>query len=191
MVPPGNRLPATVFKPTKEQLAAAYGKTVRDVIAPDLDVLFSGINPGLYTAAIGHHFGRPGNRFWPTLHRAGFTPRQLSPFEEQELLEYGCGITNIVARATNAADELTPEELVAGGAVLSRKVKRYAPRVLAIVGIGAYRTAFARPKAKLGLQDETIDTTRIWVLPNPSGLNANYRPSELVELFRELKLWVV
>ena len=162
---------------------------MRDVIAPNLDVLFCGINPGLYTAAVGHHFGRPGNRFWPALHRAGFTPRQLSPFEEQELLEYGCGITNIVARATNAAAELTPEELVAGGAVLSRKVKRFAPRVLALVGIGAYRTAFARPKAKLGLQDETIGATRIWVLPNPSGLNANYRPAELVELFHELKVW--
>ena len=183
----GYRQLATVFKPTKEQLIAARGKTVRDVIAPNLDVLFCGINPGLYTAAIGHHFGRPGNRFWPTLHRAGFTPRQLSPFDEQELLRHGCGITNIVMRATNAADELTREELVEGGAMLAKKVRRYRPRYLAIVGIGAYRIAFDRPKAKLGLQEETLGATRIWVLPNPSGLNANYRPAELVELFRELR----
>ena len=161
---------------------------VRDVIAPHLAVLFCGINPGLYTEQTGHHFARPGNRFWPTLHRAGFTPRQLSPFEDEELPRYGCGITNLVARASAAADELTPEELRAGAKVLVRKVKRYAPRWLAVVGIGAYRTAFARPKAKLGRQEETIGETGIWVLPNPSGLNAHYRPAELVALYRELAI---
>ena len=133
------------------------------------------------------HFGRPGNRFWPVLHRAGFTPRLFHPSEQYELLKLGYGITNVVARATAAADELTPEELVEGGKALARKVRRYQPRYLAVVGIGAYRTAFARPKARMGLQDETIGATRIWVLPNPSGLNANYRPDELVELFVELK----
>jgi TDG/mug DNA glycosylase family protein len=157
------------------------------VIAPDLDVLFCGINPGLYTAAVGHHFGRPGNRFWPVLHRAGFTPRLFAPSEQRDLLALGYGITNIVARATTAADELTRDELVGGARVLTRKVMRFRPRYLAIVGIGAYRTAFDRPRAKLGLQDETIGATKIWVLPNPSGLNANYRPSELVELFAELR----
>jgi double-stranded uracil-DNA glycosylase len=157
------------------------------VIAPDLDVLFCGINPGLYTAAVGHHFGRPGNRFWPVLHRAGFTPRLFAPSEQRELLALGFGITNIVARATTAADELTRDELVEGARVLTRKVMRFRPRYLAIVGIGAYRTAFDRPRAKLGLQGETIGATKIWVLPNPSGLNANYRPSELVELFAELR----
>ncbi|HET7436321.1 MAG TPA: G/U mismatch-specific DNA glycosylase [Thermoanaerobaculia bacterium] len=163
---------------------------VRDIIAPDLDVLFCGINPGLYTEKMGHHFARPGNRFWPTLHKAGFTPHQLSPFDDATLLQYGCGITNIVARASAAADELTRDELQAGAKTLARKVKRYAPRVLAMVGIGAYRTAFARPRAKLGLQEETIGATKIWVLPNTSGLNANYRPAELVELYRELRLAV-
>jgi TDG/mug DNA glycosylase family protein len=175
------------MKPTPEQIAAAYGKTVPDVIARGLDVLFCGINPGLYTAAVGHHFGRPGNRFWPVLHRAGFTPRLFAPSEQRELLALGYGITNIVARATTAADELTSEELLEGARILTRKVKRYAPRYLAVVGIGAYRTAFARPRAKLGLQEETIGATKIWVLPNPSGLNANYRPAELVELFAELR----
>ncbi|HEV2722450.1 MAG TPA: G/U mismatch-specific DNA glycosylase [Thermoanaerobaculia bacterium] len=175
------------MKPTKEQIAAAAGKTLPDVIAPALDVLFCGINPGLYTAAVGHHFGRPGNRFWPVLHRAGFTPRLFDPSEQRALLPLGYGITNIVARATAAADELTDEELVAGARVLGRKVRRFAPRWLAVVGIQAYRTAFARPRAKLGPQEETIGATRIWVLPNPSGLNAHYRPSELVELFRELR----
>jgi TDG/mug DNA glycosylase family protein len=176
-----------LHKPTREDLAAAAGKTIRDVIAPDLDVLFCGINPGLYTAAVGHHFGRPGNRFWPVLHRAGFTPRLFAPSEQRDLLALGYGITNIVARATTAADELTRDELVGGARVLTRKVMRFRPRYLAIVGIGAYRTAFDRPRAKLGLQDETIGATKIWVLPNPSGLNANYRPSELVELFAELR----
>ena len=133
------------------------------------------------------HFGRPGNRFWPTLHRAGFTPRLFHPSEQYELLKLGYGITNVVARATAAADALTPSELREGARVLTRKVLRYKPRFLAIVGIGAYRTAFQRPKAKLGLQEETIGATRIWALPNPSGLNANYQADALVALFTELR----
>ncbi len=180
----------TMHKPTKEEIAAAAGKTVPDVIAPHLDVVFCGINPGLYTAAAGHHFARPANRFWPAIHRAGFTPRLFRPDEERNLLPHGYGITNIVARATTAAAELTSSELIAGARALKRKVKRYSPRVLAIVGIGAYRTAFDRPHAHLGLQQETIGATRIWVLPNPSGLNANYRPAELVALFRALREWL-
>jgi TDG/mug DNA glycosylase family protein len=136
---------------------------------------------------VGHHFGRPGNRFWPTLHRAGFTPRLFAPSEQRELLKLGYGITNMVARATNSAEELTRDELLDGARILTRKVLRFKPRYLAIAGIGAYRTAFERPKAKIGLQEETIGETKIWVLPNPSGLNANYRPSELVELFAELR----
>ncbi|HYK04612.1 MAG TPA: G/U mismatch-specific DNA glycosylase [Thermoanaerobaculia bacterium] len=176
-----------MHKPTPAEIAAAFGKTLPDVIAPGLRVLFCGINPGLYTAAVQQHFGRPGNRFWPTLHRAGFTPRLFHPSEQRELLPLGIGITNVVARATAAADELTREELVEGGKILARKVKRYDPGYLAIVGIGAYRTAFDRPKAKMGLQEETIGDTKIWVLPNPSGLNANYRPAELVELFAGLR----
>lgn len=160
------------------------------MIAPDLDVLFCGINPGLYTAAVQQHFGRPGNRFWPTLHRAGFTPRLFHPSEQYELLKLGYGITNVVARATAAADELLRDELLEGGRALTRRVKKYKPRVLAVVGVGAYRTAFERPKAKLGLQEETIGETRVWVLPNPSGLNANYPADALVELFRELRRWI-
>jgi TDG/mug DNA glycosylase family protein len=174
-------------KPTPAQIAAAAGKTIPDVIAPDLDVLFCGINPGLYTAAVGHHFGRPGNRFWPTLHRAGFTPRLFAPGEQRELLALSCGITNLVARATAAAAELTDDELLEGARILERKVREFKPRFLAVVGIGAYRTGFARPRAKLGLQPERIGSTAIWVLPNPSGLNANYRPDQLVELFAELR----
>ena len=180
----------TTLRPTKEQLAAAAGTTLPDVIAHDLDVLFCGINPGLYTAAVQQHFGRPGNRFWPTIHKAGFTPRPLHPSEQGELLRYRCGITNVVARATTAAAELADAELVAGANILDTKVRRYRPGVLAIVGIGAYRTGFARPRAKTGLQEETIGTSRIWVLPNPSGLNANYRPAELAALYRELREWL-
>jgi len=177
-------------KPTKEDLEAARGTTLPDVIAKNLDVLFCGINPGLYTAAVQQHFGRPGNRFWPTIFRAGFTPRLFHPSEQRALLPLGLGITNVVARATTAADELTAEELQAGAKTLEKKVMRYAPRVLAIVGVGAYRTGFGRPRAKIGLQGETIGATRIWILPNPSGLNANYRPDELVALYRELREWI-
>jgi double-stranded uracil-DNA glycosylase len=175
------------WKPTKEQLLAAVDKTVRDVIAPDLRVLFSGINPGLYTAAVGHHFARPGNRFWPALHAGGFTDRVLSPFEERELLKSGYGITNVVPRATASADLLTKEEIVRGGERLKAKVLRYRPRVLAVLGVGAYRTAFNQPKAIVGPQEQRIGDTTLWVLPNPSGLNANYQAADLARLFRELR----
>jgi len=178
------------MRPTKADLAAAFGRTLPDVIARDLDVLFCGINPGLYTAAVQQHFGRPGNRFWPTIYRAGFTPRLFHPSEQRELLQHGCGITNVVARATATAAELTPADLVEGARILDAKVRRYRPRVLAIVGIGAYRTGFSRPKAKMGLQEETIGNARIWILPNPSGLNANYQVDSLAALFRELREWV-
>jgi TDG/mug DNA glycosylase family protein len=174
-------------KPTKEEILAAAGKTVPDVIARGLDVLFCGINPGLYTAAVGHHFARPGNRFWPTLHAAGFTSRALSPHEEQELLKLGCGITNVVDRASASADELTAKELAEGGERLRAKVLRYRPRFLAVLGIGAYRSAFAKPQATVGLQPETLGETRLWVLPNPSGLNAHYRSGDFARMFRELR----
>ena len=175
------------WKPTREQLLAARDKTVRDVIAPHLRVLFCGINPGLYTAAVGHHFARPGNRFWPALYAGGFTDRILSPFDERELLKSGYGITNVVARATATADQLTKEEIIAGGKLLRKKVLRYQPRVLALLGVGAFRTAFNQPKAAVGQQAEKIGDTLLWVLPNPSGLNANYQAPDLARLFRELK----
>lgn len=175
------------WKPSREQLAAAANRTVPDLIAPNLKVLFCGINPGLYTAAIGHHFGRPGNRFWPALHAAGFTPRVLSPFEEGELLPLRYGITNVVQRATAAADELSPQEFVAGAKALEAKVRKYSPHVLAVLGVGAYRAAFGRPKAQVGPQPEWIDQTSIWVLPNPSGLNAHYQADTIAAVFRQLR----
>jgi double-stranded uracil-DNA glycosylase len=178
---------ANSIKPTREDLLAAKDKTVRDVIAPNLRVLFCGINPGLYSGATGFHFARPGNRFWPTLNQAGFTPRLLAPSEQQELLSLGYGITNLVARTTATADELSPEELLAGRKRLVAKVKRYQPRVLAVLGIGAYRMAFQEPKASLGLQSKSIANTTIWVLPNPSGLNAHYQLADLAEQFRRLR----
>jgi TDG/mug DNA glycosylase family protein len=175
------------WKPTKEQLLAAEGKTVADIIAPRLRVLFCGINPGLYTAAVGHHFARPGNRFWPALYAAGFTDRLVSPFDERELLESGYGITNVVMRTTATADALSREELRQGGQLLAAKVRRYRPRVLAILGLGAYRTAFGKTKAIIGRQEEMIGETVIWVLPNPSGLNAHYQAKQLGSLFSELR----
>lgn len=170
---------------------AAAGKTVPDVIAPNLRVLFCGINPGLYTAAVGHHFARPGNRFWPALYKSGFTARLLSPFEEDGLLESGIGISNVVAHATATAAELTPGDFIRGGHDLTRKIKRYRPRVVAILGVGAYRLAFARPKAVIGEQEDRLAGVPAWVLPNPSGLNANYQLPELVRLFRKLHLRVM
>jgi double-stranded uracil-DNA glycosylase len=175
------------FRPTRADLLAAKNKTVKDVIAPGLKVLFCGINPGLYTAAIGHHFGRPGNRFWPALYTGGFTDRLLDPSEKKELLKLGYGITNMVARATLRADELTTKELVAGAKVVTAKVLKFKPRLLAVVGISSYRIAFDRPTAVVGPQPETIGMTRLWVLPNPSGLNAHYRPQDLAVVFGELR----
>jgi len=157
------------------------------VIAPQLRVLFCGINPGLYTAAVGHHFARPGNRFWPALFAAGFTDRLMSPFDEGELLQKGYGITNVVMRTTATADQLSREELRKGGKQLAAKIHRYQPRVLAILGLGAYRMAFEKPKANIGRQEEKIGDTIMWVLPNPSGLNAHYQAQDLARLFGELK----
>ena len=174
-------------RPTKAEVADAAHLVVPDVIADGLDVLFVGINPGLYSAAIGHHFGRPGNRFWPALHLGGFTPRLFSPYEEYRLLDHRVGITNVVERASARADELTAAELVAGAAVLAEKIDRHAPRVAALLGITSYRVAFGRPKATLGLQPEKIDDTELWVLPNPSGLNAHYQLPDLGRLFAELR----
>jgi TDG/mug DNA glycosylase family protein len=173
-------------KPTRTDLLAAKDKTVRDVIAPGLRALFCGINPGLYSAVTGHHFARPGNRFWPTLHRAGFTPRLLFPAEERELLTFGYGITNLVPRATATADELAPEELLTGRRRLESKVKRYQPQVVAVLGISAYRTAFAQKAVTLGPQPERLASSEVWVLPNPSGLNAHYQLADLAEHFRAL-----
>jgi TDG/mug DNA glycosylase family protein len=172
---------------TPEELAAATGRLLADVIAPDLDVLFCGINPGLLSALTGHHFARPGNRFWPALHRSGFTPRQLAPQEQQELIALGLGITNVVARATAGAAELRPEEYRTGGEALRAKVAEYRPRWLAVVGIGAYRIAFNAPKAVMGRQEEVLGETGLWVLPNPSGLNAHYNVDTLAAAFAELR----
>jgi TDG/mug DNA glycosylase family protein len=174
-------------KPTKDELLAANNKSIPDVIAPGLRVLFCGINPGLYSGATGHHFARPGNRFWPALYAAGFTDRLLSPAEEQELLARGYGITNVVNRATATAAELSAEELVAGGQRLLATAQRYRPRCIAVLGVTAYRAAFGRPKAGFGQQEERIADSIVWVLPNPSGLNAHYTPADLARVFGELR----
>lgn len=177
-------------RPTRAELLASAGKTLRDVMAPGLRVLFCGINPGLYSGAVGHHFARPGNRFWPALHAAGFTSRVLTPDAERELLKLGCGITNLVNRATAGADELSARELIEGGRRLAAKVKRCRPRAVAFLGIGAYRVAFGRPRAVMGRQPESIAEAAIWVLPNPSGLNAHYQLKDLAREFRALRVAV-
>lgn len=176
--------------PTRAELLAAAGRTVRDVVGPDLRVLFSGINPGLYTAWTGHHFARPGNRFWPALYGAGFTPRLFAPREERLLLGLGYGITNVVPRATATAGELTAPELAAGGRRLRRLVSRHQPQSVAVLGVGAYRAAFGDTDATIGQQSGRWGKTLVWVLPNPSGLNAHYQLAELVRLFSELRLTV-
>ncbi|HEX6290483.1 MAG TPA: G/U mismatch-specific DNA glycosylase [Herpetosiphonaceae bacterium] len=175
-------------RPTKDDLAAAAGTTVPDVIAPDLRVLFCGINPGLYSGWTGHHFARPGNRFWPTLHAAGFTDRRLDPAEERLLLACGYGITNLVERATAAAAELSGAELAEGGQRLLAKIQQYRPQAVAVLGISAYRMAFARPQAVMGRQPAPLGPALLWILPNPSGLNAHYAPADLARVFREFRL---
>lgn len=163
---------------------------MRDVIAPGLRILYCGINPSLYSAAVGHHFARPGNRFWPALYRAGLTPERLGPAEDRRLLELGQGITNLVGRATARADEISPAELRRGALALRRKVARYRPRVVAFLGLGAYRSAFDAADATVGPRGEHLAGARVWVLPNPSGLNAHYQLEDLARVFAELRALV-
>lgn len=180
-------MPPPPPRPTADELRAAAARTVPDLIGPDLHILFCGINPGRYSGATGHHFARPGNRFWPALHAAGFTPRRLQPWEEHELLGLGYGVTNLVARTTATAAELAPAELIAGAAALAGKVAQYRPRVVALLGVTAYRAAFQRPRAVVGPQPERLHGAALWVLPNPSGLNAHYAPADLARVFAELR----
>jgi TDG/mug DNA glycosylase family protein len=177
-------------RPSPADLAAAKNRTIPDVLparGDSLLVLFCGINPSLYSAATGWHFARPGNRFWPALHLSGFTPRQLAPSEQHLLPGYGLGITNLVARVTAQAAELTPAELKTGGERLQALIADRRPRVLAVAGVTAYRTAFARPRAATGPQPEQLGATPVWVLPNPSGLNASWTLPRIAEAFRELR----
>lgn len=173
--------------PTKEEILNASNKTVPDIIDYSLKVLFCGINPGLYTAAVGYHYGRPGNRFWKALYLSGFTPRLFKPSDCFDALKFGFGLTNVVPRATKSEAELTKQEFIEGGKMLMEKVKKYKPKWLAVVGIGAYRLAFNKPGAGVGEQEEKIGGTGIWVLPSPSGLNANYNLENLAELFAQFK----
>jgi double-stranded uracil-DNA glycosylase len=177
-------------RPSRAEVAGAAGRTVPDLIAPGLAVLFCGINPGLYSAATGHHFARPGNRFWPALHAGGFTGRLLRPWEEGLLLTCGLGITNLVARATATAAELSADELRLGRRRLARKLRRYRPACLAVLGIGAYRSAFQRPRAAMGHQPEPSAATEVWVLPNPSGLNASHQLPDLAAAFADVRRFV-
>jgi TDG/mug DNA glycosylase family protein len=157
------------------------------IVAPGLHVLFVGINPSLRSAQVGHHFARPGNRFWSTLHAAGCTPRRLRPDEDLELPAHGIGVTNLAFRPTRAAAELAPEELRAGAADLERTVREHQPRLVAVVGLTAYRTAFGRPRAAMGLQPDEIAGRPVWVLPNPSGLNAHYKPADFARLYAQAR----
>jgi TDG/mug DNA glycosylase family protein len=174
-------------RPSPSELQAAYGKAIPDLIAPGLDVLFVGINPSLWSGAVGLHFARPGNRFWRALHEAGFTDRLLSPYEGRELLRRRVGITNLVNRATASADELDLADYRRGGRRIAAKIRRYRPKVVAFVGMGAYRVAFGRPRARGGRQEERLAGAEIWVLPNPSGRTAGYQMPALARAFRELR----
>ena len=173
-------------RPSPTDLAAARDRTLEDVIAPDLRILFVGINPGLWSGATGFHFARPGNRFWRAIHDAGLTPRLLSPADQRELLDYGIGIVNMVARTTATAAELSDDEIRAGGRMLVDKIVRFRPRKVAFLGVSTYRIAFDRPKASVGRQDERIGGSETWVLPNPSGLNAHYQLPQLAAAYRQL-----
>jgi len=173
--------------PSKAELEAARGRTIPDVLGPDLDVVFVGINPGLWSGAVGHHFARPGNRFWKALHGSGFTERLVSPLEDATLLEWNLGLTNLVGRTTATAAELTADEIRRGAKRLEERLAPLRPRFVAVLGIGAYRTGFARRDAALGRQDEAFGEALLWVLPNPSGLNAHHQLDELTQRFRTLR----
>jgi TDG/mug DNA glycosylase family protein len=181
------RPPSVPWKPSSRELEEARSQKVPDLIAHGLRVLFVGINPGLYSAAVGHHFARPGNRFWPVLELSGFTPRRFSPFDERELLSVGLGVTNIVSRTTATADELSRDELSRGAARLRAKIRRFAPLTVAVLGVTAYRSAFERPRARLGKQPEPLGGAALWVLPNPSGLNAHHQLPDLADWFQKLR----
>lgn len=190
--PPAARTPGpaprpSAPRPSRGALEAARGRVIPDLVAPGLAVLFVGINPGLWSGAVGRHFGNPGNRIWPVLHQAGFTPRRLRPEDADELLALGYGITNLVARTTATAAEVTREELRAGAPVLAEKVARLQPRTVAFLGLSAYRTGFDRPRAAVGPQPEPLGGAPVWLLPNPSGLNAHYQLPDLVRLYAELR----
>ena len=174
-------------RPSRSQLVEAAGRSVPDVIAPGLAVLFCGINPGLYSAAVGHHFARPGNRFWKALFASGLTDRLVSPAQEQCLLDFGIGITNLVTRSSAMAHELGRDELRSGGRALATKLERYAPRRVAVLGIGAFKIAFDRPRARLGRQDEPLGGVETFVLANPSGAQARYRLEDLAAAFAALR----
>lgn len=185
--PPTGAAREAPWRPTREQLNAARGHTIPDVLADQLSVVFVGINPGLYSGAVGHHFARPGNRFWKALHASGFTDHEWSPFDDQDLPTVGLGITNLVDRTTASAAELTADELRTGRVALEAKIARFRPDIVAILGITAYRTGFNYTKAELGPQDDAIAESAVWVLPNPSGLNAHHQLDDLIRRFADLR----
>ncbi|WP_329035215.1 G/U mismatch-specific DNA glycosylase [Streptomyces sp. NBC_00178] len=170
-----------------EESPAARGRVVPDVVAGGLRVLFCGINPSIMTAATGHHFAHPGNRFWPVLHLSGFTSKKLRPSEQRMLLDYGLGITNVVARPTARADELSTEEFRQGGRILAAKVEELRPAWLAVVGVTAYRTAFGDRRAQIGPQERRVGGARVWALPNPSGLNAHWTVETMADEYSRLR----
>lgn len=187
MVAGSTRCLAESVHPSKAELEAARGRTIPDVLGPGLDVVLVGINPGLWSGAVGHHFARPGNRLWKALHGSGFTDRLLSPSEDASLLERNLGLTNLVARTTARADELSADEIRSGARELEQRLAPCRPRLVAVLGIGAYRTGFERPHAVLGPQEEDLSGSRLWVLPNPSGLNAHHQLDDLTERIRALR----
>lgn len=173
--------------PSRAELLTAYGRTLPDLAGPGMRVLLCGINPSLWSGLVGYHFARPANRLWPTLHLAGFTPRRLHPSETDQLLAAGLGVTNLVARATARADELAPQEIRDGLAAVTAVAERWAPAYVAFLGLSAYRIAAGRPRAVVGRQDERLGPSGVWLLPNPSGLNAHYQLPDLVAAYGELR----
>ena len=171
--------------------APRHPSALPDILAPNLRVVFCGINPGLYSAAVGHHFAHPSNRFWRVLHQSGFTPHRLDPSQDNTLPQFGLGLTNIVERPSPSASELSSSELTQGRIELLQKIELFRPQCLAVLGLGAYRKAFKLPRSKVGEQPQRLDQTRVWLLPNPSGLNAHYSIDDLANLFRDLRRSVI
>jgi double-stranded uracil-DNA glycosylase len=161
---------------------------LRDLLAPDLRVVFCGINPGLRSAMLGHHFAGRGNRFWKAIYLAGFTREQIIPEKGEIILAHGCGLTSAVERPTSRADELTRDEFERAASGLSAKIARYAPGYVAFLGKPAFSAIFGRKSVSWGEQDDLLGGSKTWVLPNPSGLNRSFRLDQLVRAYTELRV---
>lgn len=175
------------MRPSPAELQAAYGAVIPDLVGPGLRVLLVGINPSLWSGAVGLHFANPSNRLWPVLYASGWTPERLDPSETDHVLAAGIGITNLVARSTARADELSADELVAGMPLVEALARRWKPQWVAFLGLTTYRLATGDKRAGVGALERAVGGRPAWLLPNPSGLNASWQLPRLTAAYADLR----